>query len=102
MADSVAYLASDAALRSIEADPYWPKWHSPWWHMLLLHELGETRRIPAPTVAALAAGLDRLLHLFPITPAELEGVDTMRDLACHCALGTMVPVLADCGIDVEH
>ena len=29
IADSVRYLASDAALRSIETDTYWPKWHSP-------------------------------------------------------------------------
>src|SRR5262249_47237149 len=53
IADSVAYLASDAALRSVAAHPYWPKWSSPWWHMLLLHELGEARRIPARTVDAM-------------------------------------------------
>lgn len=29
IAESVAYLASDAALRSIAVDPYWPKWNSP-------------------------------------------------------------------------
>jgi hypothetical protein len=33
------YLQSDEALESIEKDPYWPKWNSPWWHMLLLHEI---------------------------------------------------------------
>jgi hypothetical protein len=36
---SVDYLASCKALESIEADPYWPKWDSPWWQMLLLHEM---------------------------------------------------------------
>ena len=34
IADSVAYLASDAAARSLDADTYWPKWHSPWWHKI--------------------------------------------------------------------
>lgn len=102
IADSVAYLASDAALRSLEIDPYWPKWHSPWWHMLLLHELGETRRIPTRAATAMAAGIDRLSHVFPIQPDEIAGVDLQRDVACHCALGTMYAVLAGCGIDVAR
>ena len=50
IADSVAYLGSDAAVRSIELDTYWPKWHSPWWHMLLLHELGEDAQRPLRAV----------------------------------------------------
>ncbi|MFY0583895.1 hypothetical protein ACN28S_64925 [Cystobacter fuscus] len=102
VADSVAYLGSDAALHSIERDPYWPKWNSPWWHMLLLHELGEARQIPSRTSAAMAARMDRLVHLFPIHPSDAPGADTQRDSACHCALGTMYPVLAACGIDVER
>src|SRR5215467_9295690 len=57
IAESARYLASDAALRSIEADTYWPKWHSPWWHILVLYELGEARRIPARTVTAIVDGL---------------------------------------------
>ena len=100
--DSVAYLGSQAALRAIELDPYWPKWHSPWWHMLLLHELGEARQIPARTAAAMAARIDRLLHFFPIRPGDAPGADLQRDSACHCALGSMDPVLAACGVDVER
>jgi hypothetical protein len=102
IADSVAYLGSDAALRSIELDPYWPKWNSPWWHMLLLHELGEARQIPARTSAAMTARIDRLLHLFPIHPSDAPGADLQRDTACHCALGAMYPVLAAGGIDVDR
>jgi hypothetical protein len=102
IADSVAYLGSDAAQRSIELDPYWPKWNSPWWHMLLLHELGEARQIPTSASAAMAARVDRLLHIFPIHPSDAPGVNLQRDTACHCALGTMYPVLAACGIDVER
>ena len=100
--DSVAYLGSDEALRSLERDPYWPKWHSPWWHMLLLHELGEARQIPARAAAAMVAGLDRLLHIFPIHPGDAPGADLHRDTACHCGLGSMFAVLAACGIDVDR
>jgi hypothetical protein len=102
IADSVAYLGSDAAQRSLDIDPYWPKWHSPWWHMLLLHELGEAEQIPARAAAAMVASLDRLLRIFPIEPDEAPGADLHRDIACHCALGSMVPVLAACGIDVDR
>lgn len=102
IADSVAFLGSEAALQGIELDPYWPKWNSSWWHMLLLHELGEARQIPARTSEAMAARINRLLHIFPIHPNEAPGVDLQRDSACHCALGTMYPVLAACGIDVER
>jgi hypothetical protein len=102
IADSVAYLGSDAAQHSLELDPYWPKWHSPWWHMLLLHELGEARQIPARASAAMVAGIERLLHIFPIHPSDAPGADLQRDTSCHCALGTMYPVLAACGIDVER
>lgn len=102
IAASAAYLDSDAALSSIEVDPYWPKWDSPWWHMLLLHELGETGQIPARTANAMAARIDRLLHLFPIDPDDAPGADPHRDISCHCALGCMVPVLEACGVDVDR
>lgn len=103
IAASVAYLGSDAALSAIASDPYWPKWDSPWWHMLLLHELGEARQIPATAAAAMVAGIDRLLHTFPIRPGDApDGFDPHRDVACHCALGCMLPVLAECGIDVDR
>ena len=103
IAESAAYLDSDAALEALALDPYWPKWDSPWWHMLLLHELGETQRIPARTAAAVAAGLDRLLHIFPIHPGDApDGYDPQRDVACHCALGTMLPILTARGVDVDR
>ena len=93
---SVAYLGSDAAQRSLEVDPYWPKWDAPWWHMLLPHELGEAARIPARAAAAMVVSLDRLaLHSFPIQPGEAPpGTDLSRDIVCHCALGSMYQVRA--------
>jgi len=104
IAESVRYLASDAALRSIDADIYWPKWNSPWWHMLLLWELGLVTRIPERVVRALVDGLNALpVRIFPIYPGELPpGIDPHRETTCHCALGTMDQVLGACGIDVER
>lgn len=102
IADSVAYLESQAALRSLAIDPYWPKWDSPWWHMLLLYELGEVHRIPASAVAAMVAALRALpLHFFPTHPGEAPpGTDLHRDIACHCALGCMTQVLTACGVEI--
>jgi len=104
IADSVAYLGSDAALRSIELDTYWPKWDSPWWHMLLLFELGEAMQIPARAVTAMVTGLDALpLHIFPIHPGDAPpGTDRSRDYSCHCALGCMYQVLSACGVAVDR
>lgn len=104
LADSVRYLGSDAARRSLAADVYWPKWHSPWWHMLLLHELGEARRIPERAVAAMVEALDAFpIKIFPIQPGELPpGASPHRDVLCHCALGCMAQVLAACGRDVAR
>jgi hypothetical protein len=50
----------------------------------------------------MAAQLDRLLHFFPIQPSDAPGADLQRDVACHCALGTMYPALAAAGIDVAR
>jgi hypothetical protein len=99
---SVRYLGSDAARRSLAADSYWPKWDSPWWHMLLLHELGEARRIPAPIVAQMVDALNALpIKVFPIHPSDVPpGSDPYRDSTCHCALGCMHAVLTACGVDV--
>ncbi len=103
IADSVRYLESDAALRSIAADTYWPKWDSPWWHMSLLWELGEARQIPVRLASAMADGLNELpLKIFPIKPEDTPpGIDVYRHSSCHCALGTIYQVLAACGIDVD-
>jgi hypothetical protein len=93
---SVRYLESDVALRSVEADPYWPKWDSPWWHMLLLHEMGETHRIPSRLIESYIASLNRIpLKIFPIHPEDMPtGIDPYRGSPCHCQLGNVYQVLA--------
>lgn len=101
---SLRYLKSDAALKSLEADPYWPKWDSPWWHMLLLHEMGLAAEIPASVVSAHIEAINRVpLKIFPIQPSEMpEGVDPYRGVPCHCQLGTVYQVLAARGVDVDR
>jgi hypothetical protein len=102
LASSVRYLASAEAARSVAADTYWPKWDSPWWHMLLLFELGEARRIPPAIVDRMVEGLDALpLHTFPIHEHDWPpDADRKRASGCHCALGCMHQVLTACGVDV--
>ena len=101
--DSVRYLDSAAALASLAADSYWPKWDSPWWHMLQLFELGEARRIPARVARTMIERVEALpLKIFPLTPEELGTADPHRDVTCHCALGSLAQVLAACGVDVAR
>ncbi|HEX7838275.1 MAG TPA: hypothetical protein VF469_12460 [Kofleriaceae bacterium] len=104
IAASVRYLGSDAALRSLDADVYWPKWDSPWWHMLLLFEIGEARRIPERAVGKMIERLAAFpIKRFPIVPGELPpGANPYRDVLCHCALGSVVQILSACGRDVAR
>lgn len=101
--ESLDYLNSDAAFASIAADAYWPKWNSPWWHMLVLHEMGMTHKIPDRIVRAYVDALNRIpLKIFPILPTDIpDGVDPSRGSPCHCQLGTVYQVLAAWGIDVD-
>jgi len=102
--DSVNYLSSVEALRTVDADAYWPKWNSPWWHMLLLHEMGETHKIPPAMIERYIASLNRMpLKTFPIHPEEmLEGVDPYRGSPCHCQVGNVYQVLSAWGVDVDQ
>jgi hypothetical protein len=103
VSDSVRYLASEAALNALEADAYWPKWDAPWWHMLLLHEMGRTSLIPAVAIEALVEALNRYpVKIFPIHPEDApEGIDPQRGFPCHCQLGNVYQVLAAAGVDVD-
>lgn len=103
IAESVSYLGSDEAAASIADDAYWPKWNSPWWHMMLLHELGLTERIPERAVASIVKALqDKYMHFFPFREEEVpEGMDPLNQVACHCQLGTMFVLLCRFGMDVD-
>jgi hypothetical protein len=104
LTDSLTYLQSDEAFLTLEKDPYWPKWTAPWWHMLLLHELGLTREIPEKMVKAFIDRVNRVpLHIFPIQPEE-RAVDEAhaRQSFCHCQVGNIYQVLFAYGIDVDR
>ena len=100
---SISYLNSEQAQRSLEADPYWPKWDSPWWHMLLMHEIGETNSIPQAVIRTYVASLDRMpLKIFAIHPEDMPaGIDPYRGSPCHCQLGNVYQVLAAWGVEVD-
>ncbi len=100
---SIDYLSSEFALQTVDADAYWPKWNSPWWHMLLLHEMGETKQIPERMIARYVASLNRIpLKIFPIHPEDMpEGLDPYRGSPCHCQVGNAYQVLAAWGLDVD-
>jgi len=102
--NSINYLKSDLAMKTVKADAYWPKWNSPWWHMLLLHEMGETHQIPESIVESYVASLNRIpLKIFPIHQHEMpEGVDPYRGSPCHCQVGNVYQVLAKRGVDVDQ
>lgn len=101
---SVQFLASDEALKIVGEDPYWPKWDGPWWQMLLLHEIGETKRIPERMIERFVERMDQYpVKIFPIHEHELPaGVDPFRGTMCHCQLGTVYQVLAEWGVDVDR
>ncbi|APJ04234.1 hypothetical protein [Silvanigrella aquatica] len=103
IANSISYLSSKNALNSIESDPYWPKWDSPWWHMLLLYEMNETKKIPEITILKMVEKLKNLpIKYFPIYPEEIpENISKLRDTSCHCALGNIYQVLFDYGVNVD-
>lgn len=101
--DTLAALAGEGARGSIAADAYWPKWDSPWWRMTLLFEAGRADAVPASAVAALADALGRYHTEFPFRIEDVpDGVDPIRGIMCHCALGTVDRVLTACGVDVDR
>lgn len=99
-----SWLDSNDATRLLRSDPYWPKWHGPWWQMLALYELGRADRIPRRIVEAMVEALDAFpLHTFPIKDEDWpQGADRRRHSLCHCALGCIDQVLAACGVDVDR
>ncbi len=96
-------LKSEASLASIRLDPYWPKWTSPWWKVILLHEVGYKHLIPRDFLDNFIEIIDaHYLHLFPLTKEEIpEGCDPYRGILCQCALGNMYKVLEECGFNVH-
>jgi hypothetical protein len=101
---SIGYLASVDSTYSLGLDPYWPKWNSTWWHMLLLWECGLVNRIPKQIAGAMLHAINfHYIRFFPFTEEEIpEGMDGVRNIMCHCALGSMYQVMRDYGLEVDE
>lgn len=103
LAFSKSNLLSASALQSIDRDPYWPKWNSPWWQMSLLHEMDLAKEIPEAVISKMVQVLKgHCLPVFPIKEQEIpKGIDPIRKIACLCAVGNMYQVLYHAGVDVD-
>ena len=103
LAQALAYLESSEATACFAQSPYWPKWDGPWWHMLLLYELGLADRIPERAVAQLVAALKRVQPYFFAHEVPTNGGPpaTSANLPCHCQLGCVYQVLAATRVDVD-
>lgn len=98
--DSLNYLASAECFDSLRRDPYWPKWHSPWWHMTLLWEMGLADRIPQAACRAMLESMDRRWSRVWLPSEGLpEDWNPQTDAGCFCAIGTMEQVLRAAGVD---
>ena len=101
--ESVTYLNSDDAIKSIKLDQYWPKWDSPWWHMSLLYEMGYVSFIPDHIIQLVLDMMDtHYLKFFPILEHELPvGINPYTRIPCHCQLGNMYQILRSKRPDVD-
>jgi len=101
---SLTYLQSEAASSSLAKDAYWPKWNSPWWHITLLFEMGAVKQIPEKSIQLLLETVcKQYLDRFPFRIEDVPpGIDPVRDIFCHCALGTLYQIFFAWGLDVDR
>lgn len=102
--ETIAFLSSDAARARVNADPYWPKWDSPWWRIAAMEEAGLAAHVPPAAVQMLAEAANaKYLHHFPLRAEEVPpGTDGTRDILCHCAAGTLDRVFRSCGVEIDR
>lgn len=96
-------LESKEDFELLQSDPYWPKWNSPWWKMLLLYEMGLGKIAPKRTMRRLLeSARDHYIDFFPLVESEIpKGVDPYRNIPCHCALGALYKMLSEFGFSVD-
>src|SRR5437588_4760233 len=109
---SVDYLSSLEALSNLERDPYWPKWDSPWWHILTLHQMGLSEKVP-PAAARKHAEVNAANYISAFFPEEFPPEpdpaswsratrgQSLRDPPCFCSLGSLFQMLHGCGISLD-
>ncbi|MEK7483457.1 MAG: hypothetical protein AABZ60_03890 [Planctomycetota bacterium] len=95
--ENIQALNSPEAVESLDRDPYWPKWDSPWWRMLLLYEIGASEKIPLSILQKMKERLEHhYLSIFPLVESELPAGKTDRHILCHCALASMLKMFDAC------
>ncbi len=101
---SMEYLDSAEAVDSLYADPYWPKWNSPWWHMTLLFEMGLADKIPDRAIDAFqSVSQKHYIEVFPLREEEIPaGCDATRNICCFCALATTMQILEARGLHSDE
>ena len=101
---SVDFLASEEAQLTMARNSYWPKWNGPWWHMMVLHELGLTELIPKQRIQQVVDAFENYyLQYFPLKLEEVpEGTDPVNQVICHCQMGCTDLVLSAFGLDFEQ
>jgi hypothetical protein len=95
-------LNSQEAFHSIDANPYWPKWDSPWWQMSVLFEMGMADRIPKKTAQHLLAAAKRtqLPYFFSEDAPKDKRED--QEAPCPCSLGNIYQILSATGLNVDE
>ena len=102
LCETIKYLNSPGAEKSVRLDPYWPKWNSPWWHMTLLYEMGLAEMIPQNIADIMLDAVNsHYLHYFPLTEADAPAGTTFLNVMCHCALGTIYKITHARGTDPD-
>ncbi|MBW7874728.1 MAG: hypothetical protein H3C47_01930 [Candidatus Cloacimonetes bacterium] len=86
------WLSSSEAKTMLNRDPYWPKWHSPWWRMHLLMEMDMIDLVPRDFTNQFLEVFNRhYLHFFPLRIEEVPpSVDPVMQIVCQCALGSAI------------
>ena len=100
---SLEALASDEAF-AIPDRKSRRKWSGPWWHMAILCEMGEARRVPQRAAErALELLKEEAWPKFVITSedAPKSEADRTKMDCCHCELGVFYKVLWTCGCDMD-
>lgn len=103
VSESITYLTSQEAFASLESEPYWPKWFSPWWVMLTLYEMKLTPLIPDEIITKMTKKIaSHYIPLFPLVESELPpNINPISNIICHCALGSMYKLLSEANVELE-
>ena len=101
--ETLDYLASKEAILSVDSDPYWPKWNTPWWRIMTLYEMGLVHLAPDQIIETLVGKIDsHYIKYFPLHESDISmGVDPYRHIPCHCALSTICQAFFAYGVDLE-